>query len=151
MTQAVIIEQHGGPEELKLVDVTVGQPGPGEIRIRHKAIGLNFIDIYFRQGDYPAPLPFTPGNEGAGEVVALGKGVEDLRAYGSGKTGFTNALRSLGLRWAVLVMVGDIGKGLLAVLLCRMLVESPWAGALAGAAAVLGHIVLDGVLHRRQQ
>ncbi len=75
-----------------------------------------------------------------GLIVGRIAGVEDLRAYGSGKTGFTNALRSLGLRWAVLVMVGDIGKGLLAVLLCRMLVESPWAGALAGAAAVLGHI-----------
>ena len=67
-------------------------------------------------------------------------GVADLRAYGSGKTGFTNALRSLGLRWAVLVMAGDIAKGAVAVLLCRLLVTNPWAAALAGAAAVLGHI-----------
>ena len=74
--------------------------------------------------------------------LAVGRlaGVEDLRAYGSGKTGFTNALRSLGARWAVLVMVGDIGKGVAAVLLCRLLVENPWAAAVAGAAAVLGHI-----------
>ena len=50
MTQAVIIEKNGGPEEMKLVDVTVGEPGPGEIRIRHKAIGLNFIDVYQRIG-----------------------------------------------------------------------------------------------------
>ena len=57
MTQAVIIEKNGGPEELKLVDVTVGQPGPGEIRIRHKAIGLNFIDVYQRMGVYPMPMP----------------------------------------------------------------------------------------------
>jgi glycerol-3-phosphate acyltransferase PlsY len=75
-----------------------------------------------------------------GLVIGRIAGVEDLRAYGSGKTGFTNALRSLGLRWAVLVMAGDIAKGAAAVLICRMLVVSPWAGALAGAAAVLGHI-----------
>ena len=53
MTKAIIIEKHGGPEELKIVDVQVGEPGPGEIRIRHKAIGLNFIDVYQRSGLKP--------------------------------------------------------------------------------------------------
>ena len=57
MSKAVIIEKNGGPEELKIVDVTVGQPGAGEIRIRHKAVGLNFIDVYQRTGLYPFPIP----------------------------------------------------------------------------------------------
>ena len=52
MTRAVRIDRHGGPEEMKIVDVTVGEPGPGEIRIRHKAVGLNFIDVYQRSGLY---------------------------------------------------------------------------------------------------
>ena len=68
-------------------------------------------------------------------------GVEDLRAYGSGKTGFTNALRNLGLRWALLVVAGDIAKGAAAVLVGRLIIGEPWAAALAGAAAVLGHIL----------
>jgi NADPH2:quinone reductase len=79
MTQAVIIEQHGGPEELKLVDVTVGQPGPGEIRIRHKAIGLNFIDVYQRTGVYPMPMPLHLGMEASGIVEAVGEGVTHLK------------------------------------------------------------------------
>lgn len=68
----------------------------------------------------------------------VGRG--DLRSYGSGKTGFTNALRRLGLRWAVLVMAGDIGKGTAAVLVGRLILDEPWAAALAGVAAVIGHI-----------
>ena len=79
MTQAVIIEKNGGPEELKLVDVQVGEPGPGEIRIRHKAIGLNFIDVYFREGRYPAALPFIPGQEAAGTVVAVGESTSGVK------------------------------------------------------------------------
>jgi NADPH2:quinone reductase len=79
MTKAIRIHQTGGPEVMTLEDVELAPPGKGEVRVRNHAIGLNFIDIYFRQGSYPAPLPFTPGNEGAGEVVALGKGVEGLK------------------------------------------------------------------------
>ena len=79
MTQAVIIEQHGGPEALKLVDVTVGQPGPGEIRIRHKAIGLNFIDVYQRTGVYPLPMPLHLGMEASGVIEAVGDGVTHLQ------------------------------------------------------------------------
>ena len=79
MTKAVIIEKNGGPEELKLVDVTVGQPGPGEIRIRHKAIGLNFIDVYQRMGLYPMPMPLSMGMEGSGVVEAVGEGVTHLK------------------------------------------------------------------------
>ena len=64
MSLAVQIDQNGGPEVMKLVDVTVGEPGPGEIRIRHKAIGLNFIDVYQRGGLYPLPMPLKLGMEG---------------------------------------------------------------------------------------
>ncbi len=92
MTQAVIIEKNGGPEELKIVDVTVGQPGPGEIRIRHKAIGLNFIDVYQRTGLYQLPMPLQLGMEGAGIVEAVGEGVTHLKvgdraAYASNPPG----------------------------------------------------------------
>ncbi len=80
MTKAVQIAQHGGPEELKVVDVTVGEPGPGEIRIRHHAIGLNFIDVYHRTGAYPLPMPATIGMEGAGIIEAVGAGVTHLKA-----------------------------------------------------------------------
>jgi NADPH2:quinone reductase len=79
MTKAVIIEKNGGPEELKLVDVTVGQPGPGEIRIRHKAVGLNFIDVYQRSGLYTLPMPLQLGMEASGVVEAVGEGVTHLK------------------------------------------------------------------------
>lgn len=79
MTQAVIIEKHGGPEELKLVNVNVGQPGPGQIRIRHKAIGLNFIDVYQRSGLYQLPMPLQLGMEASGIIEAVGEGVTHLK------------------------------------------------------------------------
>jgi NADPH2:quinone reductase len=79
MTKAVIIEKNGGPEELKLVDVTVGQPGPGEICIRHKAVGLNFIDVYQRSGLYTLPMPLQLGMEASGVVEAVGEGVTHLK------------------------------------------------------------------------
>ena len=75
MSLAVQIRQHGGPEELHIVDVPVGEPGPGEVRIRHHAIGLNFIDVYQRTGLYANPLPLALGMEGAGVVEAVGEGV----------------------------------------------------------------------------
>lgn len=77
--KAVVIEAPGGPEQLKLVDVEVGAPGPGEIRIRHAACGLNYIDVYHRNGAYPLPLPARLGMEGAGVVEAVGEGVTHLR------------------------------------------------------------------------
>jgi NADPH2:quinone reductase len=80
MTRAVRIDQNGGPEVLKIVDVTVGEPGPGEIRIRHKAVGLNFIDVYQRTGLYPLPMPLNLGMEASGVVEAVGPGVTHLKA-----------------------------------------------------------------------
>ena len=80
MVKAVRIRQHGGPEQMELVDVEVADPGPGEIRIRHKAIGLNFIDVYQRTGLYPQQMPVTLGMEGSGIVEAVGAGVTHLKA-----------------------------------------------------------------------
>jgi len=79
MSKAVRIEQHGGPEQLKIADVSVGDPGPGEIRIRHRAVGLNFIDVYHRTGLYQLPMPATLGMEAAGVVEAVGEGVTHLK------------------------------------------------------------------------
>lgn len=79
MSLAVQIRQHGGPEELQIVDVTVGDPGPGQIRIRHHAIGLNFIDVYHRTGLYPLTMPATIGMEAAGVVEAVGEGITHLK------------------------------------------------------------------------
>jgi NADPH2:quinone reductase len=78
-SRAVRIDQHGGPEEMKIVEVTVGEPGPGEIRIRHHAVGLNFIEVYQRSGLYPFPMPLQLGMEGAGVVEAVGEGVTHLK------------------------------------------------------------------------
>jgi NADPH2:quinone reductase len=78
-SRAVQIDQNGGPEQLKIVQVQVGEPGPGEIRIRHKAVGLNFIDVYQRSGLYALPLPLKLGMEGAGIVEAVGEGVTHLK------------------------------------------------------------------------
>lgn len=90
MPKAIRVHRHGGPEVMNLEDVTVGEPGTGEIRIRQTAIGVNFIDTYFRTGLYAAPtMPFTPGNEGAGVVEAVGPDVNDIKvgdrvAYAAG-------------------------------------------------------------------
>ena len=80
MPRAIQITAYGGPEQLQLVDLPVGDPGPGEIRIRHHACGLNFIDVYQRTGLYQNPLPLTLGMEGAGIVEAVGEGVTHLKA-----------------------------------------------------------------------
>jgi NADPH2:quinone reductase len=79
-SRAIRIDKNGGPEELKLVEVSVGEPGPGEIRIRHKAVGLNFIDVYQRSGLYTLPMPLQLGMEASGIVEAVGEGVTHLKA-----------------------------------------------------------------------
>ena len=98
MPLAVQIARNGGPEEMKLVEVAVGEPGPGQIRIRHKAIGLNFIDVYQRTGLYTLPMPLTLGMEGAGIVEAVGEGVTHLKvgdraAYASNPPGSYSEVR----------------------------------------------------------
>lgn len=79
MTHAIVIHQPGGPDVLQWEEVEVGAPGPGQVRLRHTDVGLNYIDVYHRTGFYPVKLPFTPGMEGAGVVEALGDGVTDLK------------------------------------------------------------------------
>ena len=78
MAFAIRIHEIGGPEVLKWEEVAVADPGPGEVRLRHAAVGLNFIDVYFRTGVYGAQVPFTPGLEASGVVEAVGDGVSDL-------------------------------------------------------------------------
>jgi NADPH2:quinone reductase len=93
MTKAIRIHETGGPEVLRWEDVEVGNPGPGQVRIRHTAVGLNFIDVYHRTGLYPVPaLPSGIGLEAAGVVDAVGEGVSDIAigqrvAYASGPVG----------------------------------------------------------------
>lgn len=92
MSKAIRIFENGGPEVMQWVDVEVGEPGPGEIRIRQEAVGLNYIDVYFRTGLYKQPLPGGIGMEGAGVVEAVGPGVTHLRegdrvAYAGRPTG----------------------------------------------------------------
>ena len=80
MTHAIRVHEYGGPEVLKWEKAEIGDPGPGEVKIRQTAIGLNYIDVYVRTGLYPQPsLPFIPGMEGAGVVTAVGEGVRDLK------------------------------------------------------------------------
>jgi NADPH2:quinone reductase len=80
MAKAIRFHKAGGPEVLQLDDVQVGDPGQGQVRIKHTAIGVNFVDTYQRSGLYPMPLPQVAGNEGAGVVEAVGAGVTDLKA-----------------------------------------------------------------------
>jgi NADPH2:quinone reductase len=92
MSKAIQIQQFGGPEVMQLVDLEVGAPGFGEVRIRHHACGLNYIDVYQRTGLYPNPLPLTLGMEGAGVIEAVGEGVAHLKvgdraAYASSPPG----------------------------------------------------------------
>ena len=80
MAKAIHCFSNGGPEVMEYVDVEVGEPGAGEARVRHHAIGLNYIDVYFRTGLYPQPLPSGLGMEGAGVVEAVGSGVTHVKA-----------------------------------------------------------------------
>jgi NADPH2:quinone reductase len=81
MTAAVRVHKHGGPEVLTYEQIEIGAPGPGQVKLKQHAAGVNYIDTYFRMGMYPSPvgLPFVSGNEGAGEVIAVGPGVTDLK------------------------------------------------------------------------
>jgi len=79
MSHAIRVHQTGGPEVMKWEVIEVGAPGPGQIRLKQTAVGLNFIDVYHRTGLYPLPLPFVPGMEAAGTVDAVGTGVTDVK------------------------------------------------------------------------
>ena len=100
MAKAIRMLRTGGPEVMEYVDVEVGAPGPGEARVRHAAIGVNFIDVYFRTGLYPNPLPAGLGKEGAGVVEAVGEGVTEVAvgdrvAYAGGPNGAYAEVRNM--------------------------------------------------------
>jgi NADPH:quinone reductase len=77
--KAIRVHRHGGPDVLAYEDIDIGDPEPGEVRVRNSAIGVNFVDTYLRSGVFPPPfMPFTPGKEGAGEVLAVGENVSDF-------------------------------------------------------------------------
>lgn len=94
MAKAVRFYETGGPEVLRYEDAEVGEPGPGQVRLRHEAVGLNFADIYFRTGLYPAPLPSGIGTEAAGVVEAVGPGVTNLSV--GDRVTYTGAFNTLG-------------------------------------------------------
>jgi NADPH2:quinone reductase len=109
MVKAIRVHETGGPEKLIYEDVELPPPGPGEVRVRHTAIGLNFIDVYFRTGLYPTPLPAIPGGEGAGVVVSVGPGVTGFApgervAYAAGPGSYADE-RNVGA--AVLLKLPD--------------------------------------------
>ena len=153
MAQAVIFERTGGPDVLELVDVTVGDPGPGEVRVRHEAVGLNFADTYFRTGLYPAPLPNGIGVEAAGVVEQTGPGVADfapgervtytrspLGAYSTERIMPTDSLIHLPEAIATETAAGMTMRGLTAAYLLRRIKPDLKAGD-----TVLLHAAAGGV------
>ena len=155
LAKAVRIEQYGGPEVLSIVELPVGEPGPGEVLVRHEACGLNYIDIYQRDGLYANPLPLTLGMEGAGTVEAVGDGVMHLRmgdrvAYASQPPGAYTEARVLPARCVVQLPDAidfDTGaammlKGLTVQYLLRQTLPQ---GGLQAGDAVLFHAAAGGV------
>jgi NADPH2:quinone reductase len=154
-TQAIQIQQFGGPDEMKLVELAIGEPGPGEVRLRHHACGLNYIDIYQRTGIYTLPLPLTLGMEGAGVVEAVGAGVTHLApgdrvAYASQPPGSYSQARVMPAKCVVQLPDGidfETGaammlKGLTAQYLLR---KTQPQGGLQSGDHVLFHAAAGGV------
>lgn len=153
--QAIQIAQPGAAEAMQVVEVQVGEPGPGEIRIRHKALGLNYIDVYHRSGAYPLPLPASLGMEASGVVEAVGEGVTHLQvgdraAYASQPPGAYCTARVMPARCVVRLPDGidfDTGaammlKGLTTQYLLRRTLPQ---GGLAAGDFVLFHAAAGGV------
>ena len=110
MTKSIRMSKTGAPDVMEYVDVETGEPGPGQARVRHEAIGLNFIDVYFRTGLYPQALPAGLGVEGAGVVEAVGEGVTEVKvgdrvAYAGGPNGAYAEVRNMPA--AVLLVLPD--------------------------------------------
>ena len=100
MSKAMRIHKPGGPESMQWEDVEIGKPGAGEVQVRHRAVGLNYLDVYNRTGLYPNPLPLMVGHEGSGVVEAVGAGGTDLKvgdrvAYGAGPIGAYCEVRNM--------------------------------------------------------
>ena len=153
--RAVRIDEFGGPEVLKLAQVAVGEPGPGEIRIRHHACGLNFIDVYQRTGLYPNALPLQLGMEAGGTVEAVGEGVTHLKvgdraAYASNPSGAYSEARVMPAKCVVRLpdeiafdtAAGMMLKGLTAQYLLK---RTQPQGGLQPGDPVLFHAAAGGV------
>ena len=153
--RAVRVEEYGGPEVMRLADVPLGEPGPGEIRIRHHACGVNFIDVYQRTGLYKNPLPLILGGEGAGIVEAVGDGVTHLKpgdraAYASQTPGAYSEARLVPAKWVV-KLPDDIGFETGAAMMLKgltvqyLLKKTQPAGGLQPGDHVLFHAAAGGV------
>jgi NADPH2:quinone reductase len=151
-TDAVQVSRYGGPEVLELVQLEVAPPGPGEVRVRNRAIGLNFIDIYYRSGLYSAPLPHGLGVEGAGEIESVGPGVTGFKegdrvAYASGPVGAYAGLRCLGESHLVhlpkSIAFEDAAASLLKGLTVQYLFRQTYR--LQGSETILFHAAAGGV------
>ena len=92
MSKSILIHENGGPEKMQLADVEVGSPGPGQVKIRHTAIGLNFIDVYTRSGLYQTPLPNAVGREAAGGLLERELLVAEREIHGSDSRSFLCAI-----------------------------------------------------------
>lgn len=128
MTKAVRFHKTGGPEVLQLDDVQVGDPGDGQARVKHSAIGLNFIDTYHRSGLYPLPLPSGIGLEAAGVVEAVGKGVTHVKpgdrvGYAGGPPGAYSEVRLIPADRLVKVPAGISDKEVAAMMLKGLTVQ----------------------------
>jgi len=151
MTEAIIVHENGGPEVLRLETRDVGDPGRGEIRVRHTAIGLNFIDVYHRTGLYALDLPFVPGLEAAGVVEAVGDGVTDLAegdriVYRSSPGAYCGA-RILPAQSAIPIPDGVTDEEAAAMCLkgmtARFLIKDTWA--IKPGDTILWHAAAGGV------
>ncbi len=153
MSKSILIHETGGPEKMQLADVEVGSPGSGQVKVRHTAIGLNFIDIYTRSGLYPTPLPNAVGREGAGVIVEVGPKVKGFRkgdrvAY-SGVIGAYCEERVMGTEQLVKIPKGVSDEQAAAIMLKGMTVEyllercaKPW---LKKGDTILFHAAAGGV------
>jgi NADPH:quinone reductase len=153
MSKSILIHETGGPEKMQLAEVDVGSPGPGQVKVRHTAVGLNFIDIYTRSGLYPTPLPNAIGREAAGVILEVGKKVKGFRkgdrvAY-SGVIGAYCEERVMGTEQLVKVPKGVSDEQAAAIMLKGMTVEyllercaKPW---LKKGDTILFHAAAGGV------
>ena len=127
MSKSILMHENGGPEKMRLEDVEVGAPGPGQVKIRHTAIGLNFIDVYTRSGLYPTPMPNAVGREAAGVITAVGARVKGFKkgdrvAY-CGVLGAYCQERLMGVEQLVKVPKGVSDEQAAAIMLKGMTVE----------------------------
>ena len=152
LTKAIRIEQNGGPEVLQLVEIEVSAPADNEVTVRQRAVGINFIDIYFRTGLYKSPLPHGIGFEGAGEVVAVGKAVKRVKvgdrvAYGQSPIGAYAEVRNVPAAQVVKLPKGIAFDEAAAMMLKGLTVQYLFRQTyrLQGGETILFHAAAGGV------